>query len=82
MSDVAITVQVLPESVEAFGEMKEAVIAEAKPKQHREADIAFGLKALVLTIIASDEKGSEGLEERLKSIKGVGEVQVLEVTRV
>lgn len=82
MSDVAITVQVLPESVEAFDAMKKAVIAEAKPRQSRDAEIAFGLKALVLTVIADDAKGSEGLEERLKAIKGVGEVQVLEVTRV
>lgn len=44
--------------------------------------VAFGLKALLLTIVADEEKGStDDLEEQIQHIKGIESVQVTSVSR-
>lgn len=44
-------------------------------------DIAFGLKALIVTVILLDEKGSDEIEEAISSISGVNSVQTIDMRR-
>ena len=43
--------------------------------------IAFGLKALIITILMADEKGSDEIENLISSISGVGSVQTIDMRR-
>ncbi|MBS7610065.1 elongation factor 1-beta, partial [Candidatus Bathyarchaeota archaeon] len=48
-----------------------------------EEPIAFGLKALVLQIVAKDEAGQmENMERRIRTVEGVGEVEILMISRI
>jgi len=45
--------------------------------------IAFGLEALKVTIFMMDAEGeTDRVEGKMKEVEGVGEVEVLEVTRL
>lgn len=44
-------------------------------------EIAFGLKALILTLLWPENKGSDELEKKLAKIKGVNSVNVIDVRR-
>jgi elongation factor 1-beta len=48
-----------------------------------EEPIAFGLKALVLQIVARDEERQmESIEKRIRNVEGVGEIEILMISRV
>lgn len=52
-------------------------------KKVEKEPLAFGLMMLRVTIFMMDAEGeSDRTEERIKSVDGVGEVEVLEVTRL
>ena len=47
-----------------------------------EEPIAFGLKALKITFVSNEEKGStDSLEEQIKEIEGVNSVETIDVRR-
>jgi len=88
MGEVAAQIKIMPNSPDAdlknLSTRIEAQVArhgrihscEVKP-------IAFGLKALLITIIVKDEAGgTEALEEALSEINEVESVQVVAVTRM
>lgn len=86
--NVAIRLRVMPKDIEtdlngikeqasiiisSFGRLHEA---EIKP-------IAFGLKSLELTILVNDAAGGiQNLEEKIRGIAGVSEVETGDVTRI
>jgi translation elongation factor 1B (aEF-1B) len=89
MCQVAILVRVLPEDAEIKAEELYRNIAQALPDKYKIAryesePIAFGLEALLLVVLAPEnlEGGTEELEQALMGVKGVGQVDVLRVTRV
>ncbi|MCC6039535.1 MAG: elongation factor 1-beta [Thermofilaceae archaeon] len=89
MSQVAILVRVLPEDAEIKAEELYRSIASALPDKYKIAryevePIAFGLEALLLLVLAPEniEGGTEELEQTLMSVKGVGQVDVLRVSRM
>lgn len=89
MSQVAVLVRVMPEDAELKSEELYRSIIESLPEnfkivEHRSEPIAFGIEALLLLILLPEniEGGTEELERALMSIKGVGQVDVLRVTRV
>ncbi len=43
--------------------------------------IAFGLKALIITILLPDEKGTDEIENMISSIQGVSSVQTIDMRR-
>lgn len=88
MATILITLKIMPESPEAnVGEIEESVkgkITEygAKVIKTEEEPVAFGLKALKVIIAMDEKKGdTEPLENSLKQINGVRNIEVTDVRR-
>ncbi|HII94078.1 MAG TPA: elongation factor 1-beta [Methanosarcina sp.] len=88
MGDVAAKIKIMPESVDTdLAELKEKIksVIPAGADLHGdivEEPIAFGLKALIMTLIVNDEEGgTEPAEEAFAKISGVENVQVIDVNR-
>jgi elongation factor 1-beta len=89
MGDVAAKIKIMPESVDTdLGELKEKIkgVIPAGVDLHGdivEEPIAFGLKALIVTLIVNDEEGgTEPAEEAFAKVSGVENVQVVDVYRI
>ncbi|MDD2615326.1 MAG: elongation factor 1-beta [Methanosarcina sp.] len=89
MGDVAAKIKVMPESVETdLAELKEKLnaVIPAGADLHGnivEEPIAFGLKALIVTLIVNDDEGgTEAVEEAFAKVPGVENVQVQEAYRI
>lgn len=87
MAIVALKLKIMPESTETDlnaikQEAEKLVMAEgAKRVISEEQPIAFGLKALILTIAWPEEKETEIAENKIKGIKGVSSVDVIDYRR-
>jgi elongation factor 1-beta len=82
MGKVAVSLKIMPESPDVDLEKVKAEIA--KKIQLNDAKIeplAFGLKALKILVVVPDSN-FDGLEEQIKSIEGVSEVEVESSTLV
>jgi len=76
MGDVAISLKIMPESPDTdLEKIKEEISKKIEIKDSKIEPIAFGLKALKILIIVSD-KESENIENEIKSVNGVSEVEV------
>jgi elongation factor 1-beta len=64
----------IKESIETF---ESGVFNEAK-----EEPIAFGLKALIITIALSEDEESDAVETALSEISGVSSVELIDYRRV
>ena len=89
MGDVAAKIKIMPESVDTdLAELKEKIksVIPAGADLHGdivEEPIAFGLKALIVTLIVDDEEGgTEPAEEAFAKVSGVENVQVVDVYRI
>ncbi len=88
MGDVAAKIKIMPESVDTdLAELKEKIkgVIPAGADLYGdivEEPIAFGLKALIVTLIVNDEEGgTEPTEEAFAKVSGVENVQVIDVNR-
>ena len=83
MAKVILTLKVLPESVEVnLDELEEKIKEKLQPERIEREPIAFGLTALKIVKFVKDEAGEvENCEKILKEIEGVGEVEVVGLTR-
>jgi elongation factor 1-beta len=89
MAQVVVTLKIMPESVEVdLNKIKEQAknkiidFAGAGDMKIEEQPIAFGLKALTITFVMDEAKGStEPIEESLLDIEGVQSVEVTDVRR-
>ncbi|OUJ19402.1 Translation elongation factor EF-1 beta [Methanonatronarchaeum thermophilum] len=87
MGDVAAKIKVMPKSPEVDldeleSTIKELVTMGSVNKVERE-DVAFGLKALMLTIVVPDgEGGTEVIEEKLSEVGDIESVRVEGVNRL
>ncbi|MCX6775374.1 MAG: elongation factor 1-beta [Candidatus Micrarchaeota archaeon] len=82
MGSVAVVAKVFPESPESLEKVKNSIQKEINPYKLDEEEVAFGMKALRVTIIVKDSGGGSDIEEKLKRIAGVSEVQIEEVTLI
>jgi elongation factor 1-beta len=89
MGDVAAKIKVMPESVDTdLAELKEKLKAAIPEGADLYGDIveepiAFGLKALIVTLIVNDrEGGTEVVEEAFAKVPGAENVQVIDVNRI
>ncbi|MEM4272196.1 MAG: hypothetical protein QXH30_01275 [Candidatus Bilamarchaeaceae archaeon] len=82
MGEVAVTIRVYPESAERLESVKRAVSEIVKVVKVSEEEIAFGLKALVITFIMGDESGLDALEEKIGALPDVSQVQVVGMDRI
>ncbi len=83
MAEVLVTLRVMPRSVDVDLDKLEQKIKEAiSPDRIQRNPIAFGIVAFnVIKIIPDEAKELELLENKLKNIQEVGEVEVTEITR-
>ncbi|MFB6163481.1 MAG: elongation factor 1-beta [Halococcoides sp.] len=88
MGDVAAVIKVMPDSPEqdldALQEELEATVPEgAKIRGFERDEVAFGLTALLPTVVVPDgEGGTEAVEEAFGSIDSVESVSVEQVGRL
>jgi elongation factor 1-beta len=82
MAQVMVLLRVMPEDINVdIQSLKKEILSKIKANV-QEVPIAFGLIALHVTTIVEDKEGEiEKIEKALKEIKGVGEIEVLEVAR-
>lgn len=83
MAEVIVTFRVMPTGVDVDLAALESKIKETiKADRVNREPIAFGLVALNVTKIVQDAAGEvDAIEEKLKKLEGVGEVEVTDLTR-
>ena len=88
MGKVAAKLKVMPESPEIDLDELEDKLAESLPEGaeingFQREDVAFGLVALLPTVIVPDDAGgTEAVEESFSTVEGVESVEVGEVGRI
>lgn len=86
MAEVLVTLKVMPEDAGTdLGSMESEIkkLREARFNSVEKEPIAFGLVALKPSFVMDDAEGAtEKLEEALRQVKGVGGVEVVQVTRL
>ncbi len=81
MGEVILVFKILPKSPEGFEKIKKQ-LENLNPQRIEEEPIAFGLKAIKLTVIVPDAEGEQDkIENKIRQIDGVGEVEVLRASR-
>lgn len=84
MADVIVTFRVMPESVEADLDRIESQIKTiVEPEKIHREPIAFGLVALKVVKIIPDASGElEAVENKIRSVENIGQIEVVEVSRL
>lgn len=76
MGNVAISLKIMPESPNTdLEKIKEEIAKKIEIKDSKIEPLAFGLKSLKILVVVPD-KGSENIENEIRSINGVSEVEV------
>lgn len=79
MGDVATIFKIYTETGKET-EVRDSIIKTLKPKSIQLEDVAFGIKVIKVMFVHTDEEGSTAIEEKLKGIKNVTEVEVSDQT--
>ena len=82
MGKVAITLKVYPESPEVQDKMISEIKEKFKPNQIISIPVFAGLNAYKVIFVRDDKQGEGTLEEDLKKVAGVSEVQTDDVTLI
>ena len=84
MGKIGVVLKLMPESPETDIEsIKEAAREKIEVNDMDVEDVAFGLKAvMVSTVVADDEGGTDEVEEKLGEIEGVQSVEVEDVQKL
>lgn len=83
MGDVALILRVMPESPEVDLEALKSEIKQILPRVQQivEEPIGFGLKALKLVVVVSDQGGeTDAVEGKISGLKGVERAEIVELT--
>ena len=81
MGNVAVLFRVYTEQGKE-DEVKNEIISQLHPQSIGLEEVAFGIKVLKVLFVHDDKEGSSDYEERLKKVKGVNEVEVLDETLI
>jgi len=83
MAEVIVGLKVLPKEVGIdLDKLEERIKSEIKPEKIQRQPIAFGLVAFLVTKFIQDAEGEiEKLENKVRSIEDVGEVEITGMTR-
>ena len=89
MAQVVITLKIMPSSpqidlgkIEQKAKAKIVNFSQNYEMKSEQEPIAFGLKALKITFVMDENKGStDALEEDIKGIEGVNSVETVDVRR-
>jgi len=84
MANVLVGLKVMPTAVEVnLDELEQKIKSAINPEKIQRQPIAFGLVALVVSKIVLDDGGqTDAIEQKIKSIDGVGEVEIIGVSRM
>ena len=81
MGEVILVLKVMPKSPDVLESLKEE-LQKLEPNRLEEEPIGFGVSALKFTKVVPDEGGAqEKLEESIRAIEGVGDVEVVMASR-
>ena len=80
--NVAAQLKIYVEDPSAMESVKGELGKIAKVQSAVEEEMAFGIKVLKVTLLLSDSQGMDVVEEKIKSIEKVSQVEVEGVTRV
>ncbi len=87
MARMVVTLKIMPESeevnLEELGENISKIIKkfEGEVGKTETEPIAFGLKALKLTFVIDESKGTEEITDKVSMIEGVSSAQVVDMRR-
>ncbi len=89
MANIVVTLKVMPESpsinlVELYSKIEPIIKDFSGEEQFRkeEEPVAFGLKALKITFVMDENKGStEDMEKKISALEDVNSVDVVDVRR-
>ncbi|GIU71285.1 MAG: elongation factor 1-beta [Candidatus Nitrosocaldaceae archaeon] len=87
MARLIVRIKILPEDIETnLDELKNNIESSLPDGMAIKASniepIAFGLNALIIDFAMDDKEGQmEQLEDKLKTIKGVSEIQIVNLSR-
>lgn len=83
MGSVIVTFKIMPESVEInLDSLEETIKKEINPQRIGRVPIAFGLNAIKIVKLVEEKEGEmDRVTNKIKSIKGVKEVEVIGLTR-
>ena len=83
MAQVLVTFKVFPKEVEeSLDHLEKLIKKEVVPDRIEREPVAFGLVVLKVSKLIPDAEGViDSLEKKLRTIKEVGEVETIEVTR-
>lgn len=87
MAHVVVTLRIMPDSPERDlkaleGQIENSLVHHGKLYQKKMEPVAFGLNALIFSVIIEEKAGgTDPIEEALKKLEGVADVRVTEVTR-
>ena len=81
MGEVILAMRVMPDDPGSLDKVK-AGLEKLDPERLEEEPIGFGVTALKVTAIIPDAGGEQdAIEEKIRAIDGVGEVEVLQASR-
>lgn len=87
MGTAAVQLKIMPESLDTdlkdlTERLEKALVKEgAMINKTEEQDIAFGLKALIITFAWPEEKDTSIIENATSSLEGVNSVQIIDYRR-
>ncbi len=83
MAKVLVTLKIMPASAEtSLDKVETEIKARINPDRISREPIAFGLNAIIISTLIEDAEGEmDKIENAVRSIDGVGEIEVTEITR-
>lgn len=83
MGNVAIVFKIMVESQNVdINMVKNEIERKLYPKEISVQDLAFGIKIIKALFVIPDSSGINELEEKIKEIEGVGEVETESLTLI
>ena len=81
MGGVIVTIKVFPKSPEDIDKIWSG-LERLKPEKMEKQPVAFGLTIIqFIKIIKDEEGGTDAIEEKIRSLDGVSDLEVESVTR-
>jgi elongation factor 1-beta len=83
MGEVIVTFKVMPKDIDVnLDDLENKIKSSISPQRTERHPVAFGIVAIHVTKLVPDEAGElDKAEGKLKALDGVGEVEVIEMTR-
>lgn len=83
MGNVAVAFKIMLASQDVdINRIKDEIVNKLKPSDIKIQDLAFGIKIIKALFVIPDSSGINELEEKIKKIEGVGEVETESLTLI